>query len=149
MAKVSAGTLMYRIGMAGLEVLLVLPGGPYWRGKDDGAWQIPKGLVEEGESLEDVARREFAEETGQPLEGVLTYLGRIKQKGGKTVEAFAIEGDLDVAAVRSNTFDMEWPPKSGQRRSFPEIERAGWFTIEAARRKILASQESLLDRLIE
>jgi predicted NUDIX family NTP pyrophosphohydrolase len=143
----SAGILMYRCSPPSLEVLLVHPGGPYWRNKDDGAWSIPKGEIEPGEDPQDVARREFLEELGSAPVGTLRPLGEIRQRGGKRVHAFAVEGDLDVEAITSNTFDMEWPPRSGRRQAFPEIDRAGWFTLAAARVKILESQRPLLDQL--
>jgi predicted NUDIX family NTP pyrophosphohydrolase len=146
----SAGILMYRRSGTGLEVLLVHPGGPYWRRKDEGAWSIPKGEIDGEEDASTVARREFAEETGvvladQPLEP----LGEIRQRAGKRVIAFAVEGDLDVHAIRSNTFEIEWPPRSGKMQTFPEIDRAGWFDLVAARTRILEGQRPLLDRLAE
>jgi predicted NUDIX family NTP pyrophosphohydrolase len=145
----SAGILMYRWTGPGLEVLLVHPGGPFWRNKDDAAWSIPKGEMDEDEDAAVAARREFQEETGRALSGPLEPLGDIRQRGGKRVTAFAVEGDLDANAVKSNTFEMEWPPKSGKLQSFPEIDRAGWFDLPAAHVKILESQRSLLDRLFE
>ncbi|HEY0179971.1 MAG TPA: NUDIX domain-containing protein [Dokdonella sp.] len=143
----SAGILLYRRDRAGLRVLLVHPGGPFWRGRDDGAWSIPKGLVAAGETAEAAARREFAEELGTTAAGALSPLGRVRQRGGKWVEAFALEGDFDVAALRSNTFELEWPPRSGRRTPFPEVDRAEWFTLAEARVKILDGQRELLDRL--
>lgn len=144
----SAGILLHRSGPAGPEVLLVHPGGPYWARKDDGAWSIPKGEVGEGEDARACALREFAEELGTPPpEGELTPLGEVRQRGGKRVEAWALAGDLDPATVRSNTFTMEWPPRSGVRREFPEVDRAAWFALPAARVKLLAAQAPLLDRL--
>jgi predicted NUDIX family NTP pyrophosphohydrolase len=143
----SAGILMYRGSASALEVLLVHPGGPYWRNKDDGAWSIPKGEIEPGENPEDVARREFLEELGSTLVGTLRPLAEIRQRGGKRVHAFAVEGDLDIKGIKSNTFEMEWPPRSGRRQAFPEIDRAGWFALAAARVKILQSQRPLLDQL--
>lgn len=127
------------------EVLLGHFGGPLWAKKDAGAWAIPKGVVEAGETPEQAARREFQEELGFPAEGALVPLGRIRQKGGKYVEAFALEGDLDAAAIRSNAFTLEWPPRSGRMQSFPEIDRAAWFGLTEARGKILPSQAPLLD----
>ena len=147
MAVSSAGILLYRGVAPSLEVLLVHPGGPFWRNKDDGAWSIPKGEIEPGEDPEDVARREFLEELGSPLAGPLERLGEIRQRGGKRVHAFAARGDLDIASVKSNTFEMEWPPRSGQRQAFPEIDRADWFRLPEARVKILEGQRPLLDRL--
>ena len=144
----SAGILLWRHGADGaVEVLLGHFGGPMWARKDEGAWAIPKGLVEDGEPPEQAARREFQEELGFPAEGALAPLGRIRQKGGKYVEAFALEGDLDAEAIRSNLFTLEWPPRSGRMQSFPEIDRAGWFTLAEAREKILPSQASILDLL--
>lgn len=139
---------MYRRVRGEVEVLLVHPGGPYWRRKDSGAWSIPKGEGAPGEAPEAAARREFAEETGFPVEGKLRPLGRIRQKGGKLVDAFAVEGELDTAAISANTFLIEWPPRSGRQQSFSEIDRAEWFTIEAAHGKLLESQRPLLDLLV-
>ena len=144
-APLAAGILMWRWRGGEREVLLAHFGGPQWRGRDDGAWAIPKGLVEPGETLEACARREFEEEMGAPAEGPLTALGRIRQKGGKYVEAFALEGDLDADACVSNTFTVEWPPRSGQFGTYPEMDKAAWFGLEEARRKILPSQLPILD----
>ena len=144
-APLSAGILLWRKGAGGVEVLLGHFGGPLWAKKDAGAWAIPKGLVEAGEAPEQAARREFQEELGFPAEGELVPLGRIRQKGGKYVEAFALEGDLDAPAIRSNEFTLEWPPRSGRFQSFPEIDRAAWFTLANAREKILPSQAAILD----
>jgi predicted NUDIX family NTP pyrophosphohydrolase len=141
--------LMYRQAGSELEVLLVHPGGPYRRHKDDGAWSIPKGEMDEGEDAAIAARREFLEETGCALSGPLEPLGDILQRGGKRVTAFAVEGDLDVDAIKSNTFEIEWPPKGGKMQSFPEIDHAAWFDLPAARVKILESQRLLLDRLVD
>ena len=138
---------MYRRGAGSLQVLLVHPGGPYWRRKDLGAWTIPKGMVEPGEDLEAAARREFAEEVGTVPAGSLVPLLRLRQKGGKWVEAFALEGDLDADAVVSNTYQVEWPPRSGRFRTYPEVDRAGWFTVAEARERILPSQQPFLDAL--
>ena len=140
---------MWRRGARGLEVLLGHFGGPLWAKRDAGAWAIPKGLIEEGEDAQSCARREFEEELGFVPEGTLVPLGRIRQKGGKWVEAFALEGALDPAAIRSNAFTLEWPPKSGRFQSYPEIDRAAWFTIAEARTKILASQLPLIELLLE
>ncbi len=145
----SAGILMYRLAGPQLEVLLVHPGGPYWRRKDDGAWSIPKGEMDAGEDVADAARREFTEETGVALTGALESLGEISQRGGKKVFAFAVEGDVDAHAITSNTFEIEWPPKGGKMQTFPEIDRAEWFGLPVAHRKILESQRPLLDRLAE
>jgi len=138
---------MYRHAGPSLEVLLVHPGGPYWRKKDEGAWSIPKGELEAGEEAEVAARREFTEETGVALSGLLDRLGEIRQRGGKRVIAFAVEGDVDVRTIRSNTFEIEWPPKGGRMQSFPEIDRAEWFDLPSAHAKILQGQRPLLDRL--
>jgi predicted NUDIX family NTP pyrophosphohydrolase len=143
-APLSAGILLYR-RRPRLEVLLIHPGGPFWRNKDEGAWMIPKGLVEPGEQLEAAALREFEEELGVRPPGALEPLGRIRQKGGKYVEAFALEGDLDPAAIVSNLFEVEWPPKSGRLQPFPEVDRAAWFPLAEARVKILPSQAPILD----
>src|SRR3954464_1767625 len=149
LTKKSGGILVYHMSPSGLEVLLVHPGGPFWRNKDDGAWSIPKGEIGAGERPEDGARREFFEEPGSAPPSPLRPLGEIRQRGGKRVHAFAVAGDLDVATVTSNTFDMEWPPRSGRRQAFPEVDRAGWFLLPAARVKILESQRPLLARLEE
>ena len=129
-------------------MLLIHPGGPFWAKRDAGAWSIPKGEIEPGEVPLDVARREFEEELGAtPPEGGVTSLGSIRQAGGKVVHAWAARGDLDVAAIKSNTFSMEWPPRSGRMQDFPEVDRAAWFSLNEARRMILPSQAPLLDRL--
>lgn len=149
MAKRSAGLLLYRLKNGQPEVLLVHPGGPYWAKKDDGAWSIPKGEYTEGEEPLAAARREFEEETGICPEGEAIPLGTIRQPGGKLVTAFAMEGDLDASAIRSNTFGMEWPPRSGRMQTFPEVDRAGWFEKEEAERKILRGQLPILRALWE
>jgi predicted NUDIX family NTP pyrophosphohydrolase len=149
MAVKSAGVLLYRRRHGELGVLLVHPGGPFWARKDAGSWSIPKGEYVEGEDPEAAARREFEEELGVTLEGPLQPLGEAVQPSRKRVIAFAAEGDLDAAAIRSNTFEIEWPPRSGRRKSFPEIDRAGWFALEEAREKLLAGQRVFLDRLAE
>jgi predicted NUDIX family NTP pyrophosphohydrolase len=146
---VSAGLLAYRRGRHGTEVLLAHPGGPFWATKDDGAWTIPKGLVTPGEALETAAQREFAEETNLSASGALVALKPVSQRSGKTVHAFAIEADLDIGAFSSNTFELEWPPKSGRVREFPEIDRIGYFALESARTKIIAYQRPLLRELAE
>jgi predicted NUDIX family NTP pyrophosphohydrolase len=143
----SAGILMYRLRDGQPQVLLAHPGGPFWRKRDEGAWMLPKGELVPGEAAEDAARREFEEELGAPAVGMLRPLDRLRQKGGKWVEAFALEGDFDPAALRSNLFELEWPPHSGRRAAFAEIDRVAWFTLADARGKILPSQEALLDRL--
>lgn len=147
MPPLSAGILMWRRRAGAVEVLLAHFGGPLWARKNAGAWGIPKGLVNPDEDLEACARREFEEELGVRPEGELVALGRIRQKGGKLVEAFALEGDLDPATITSNRFTLEWPPRSGRMQSFPEVDRAGWFGLDAARGKILPGQLPLLDRL--
>jgi predicted NUDIX family NTP pyrophosphohydrolase len=149
MTTSSAGILMYRRTEKALEVLLVHPGGPFWRNKDDGAWSIPKGEMDEGEDPAEAALREFMEEIGSAPDGPLRSLGEIRQRGGKRVHAFAIEGDIDAGAIASNTFEIEWPPKSGRLQTFPEVDRAGWFDLPAARVKIIESQRLLLDRLMD
>jgi predicted NUDIX family NTP pyrophosphohydrolase len=147
MARQSAGIVVYRRQGEAVQVLLVHPGGPFWRNRDLGAWSIPKGEYSEGEDPEAAARREFAEETGWSLQGELRPLGEIRQKGGKLVTAFAVEGDFDAGSLKSNVFEMEWPPKSGRTASFPEVDRAGWFALAEARDKIVEGQRELLDRL--
>jgi predicted NUDIX family NTP pyrophosphohydrolase len=146
----SAGIVLYRAGAGGLEVLLVHPGGPFWAKKDLGVWSIPKGEYEPGEDPQACALREFEEETGTRLqEPELVELGTVTQKTGKEVTAWAARGDLNAAAVRSNSFTMEWPPRSGRRQEFPEIDRAEWFTLDEARAKLVSAQVELLDRLVE
>ena len=149
MRHVSAGLLLYRRHGAETEVLLIHPGGPFWARKDAGAWSIPKGLVNPGEDPMAAALREFAEETGcvPPVEAV--YLGDVRQPGGKVVAAFAAEGDFDIAEFRSNSFAMEWPPKSGRTAEFPEADRAGWFTLPAATDKIIKGQRPILAAFAE
>jgi predicted NUDIX family NTP pyrophosphohydrolase len=147
MPKRSAGILLYRRRVGGLEVLLVHPGGPFWAKKDAGAWSIPKGEYSEGEDPLAVARREFLEETGARVEGECVALGEVVQPGRKVVAAFALEGDLDPATLRSNTFELEWPPKSGRKATFPEIDRAQWFSPAEAEQKILSGQRPFLERL--
>jgi predicted NUDIX family NTP pyrophosphohydrolase len=147
----SAGILLHRRGADGREVLLVHPGGPFWAKRDDGAWSIPKGEYGDGEDPRAAARREFAEELGSPLpdDAPLVELGEIRQRNGKLVVAWAAEGDLDATAARSNTFEMEWPPRSGRRQEFPEIDRAEWFPFALAREKLIPAQVAFLDRLEE
>ncbi len=147
MAKQSAGLLMYRFAAGLAEVLLVHPGGPYWAKKDDGAWSIPKGEIEEGEASFDAARREFEEETGLHPEGRFRPLNPVRLKSGKIVYAWAFEGDWDSRSLRSSTFTMEWPPRSGKEQEFPEVDRAGWFPIEMAKEKIQGGQLGLLEEL--
>ena len=147
MPQQSAGLLLYRRRNGALEVLLVHPGGPFWAKKDEGAWTIPKGEIEPGEDPLAAARREFREETGQDVAGEFHALGACRQAGGKIVLAWAIEAAFDEAALRSNEFEMEWPPRSGRRRSFPEIDRAQWFALDEARRRINKGQVTLLDEV--
>lgn len=149
MPKLSAGLLPYRRRGRRLEVFLVHPGGPFWASRDAQAWSIAKGEPEAGEALVDAARREFREETGLACDGPLLALPPAPQPGGKVVHAWAIEADLDAGAVRSNSFRMEWPPGSGEVRAFPEIDRAAWFDLATARRKIHRGQAALLDALAE
>jgi predicted NUDIX family NTP pyrophosphohydrolase len=143
----SAGILLFRVCDGETQVLLVKPGGPFWRNKDVGAWMIPKGLVEPGETPAEAALREFEEETGVKLDRIPFPLAKVRQAGGKWVEAFAVEGDLDANAISSNQFEIEWPPRSGERRSFPEVVEARWMSIDEARAKMLPSQLPLLDAL--
>ena len=148
MPKQSAALLLYRRAAAGLEVLLVHPGGPFWAKKDSGAWSLPKGEYDAAEDPLAAALREFTEETGIALEpAALLPLGSVKQAGGKIVTAWAVEGDVDAALARSNLFEMEWPPRSGQRRQFPEVDRAAWVPLAEAREKLLAGQVEFLTRL--
>jgi predicted NUDIX family NTP pyrophosphohydrolase len=144
----SAGLVVYRVQSGKLELLLVHPGGPFWQNRDDGAWSVPKGEVGENEDGSDVAQREFEEELGvKPPQTELRSLGSIRQAGGKTVHAWALRGDLDVTQIRSNTFEMEWPPRSGKMRQFPEVDRAGWFEATVARSKLIPAQREFIDRL--
>ncbi|HXO41299.1 MAG TPA: NUDIX domain-containing protein [Thermoanaerobaculia bacterium] len=147
MAKLSAGLLVYRLGAAGYEVLLVHPGGPFWRNRDVGAWSIPKGEVTAGEDPLAAARRELEEETGFAAEPPWLHLKSVRQPGGKTVMAWAAAGDFDAATIASNTFAMEWPPRSGRMEMFPEVDRAAWFSLTEARQKILAGQVPLVEQL--
>lgn len=148
MPQRSAGILLYRRRHGGVEVLLVHPGGPFWAGKDEGAWSIPKGAYHPGEEPLAAARREFAEETGAQLEGEFVALGAFRQSAVKTVDAWAVEGDFDPAGLRSNTFAMQWPPRSGRVGEFPEVDRAEWFAPAAAARKILKGQRPILQALL-
>ena len=149
MSARSAGVLAFRRTGGQLEVLLVHPGGPFWRNKDRGAWSIPKGEIGAGEDAEVAARREFAEELGTAVTTPLIGLGEIKQRGRKVVEAFAAEADLDADAIVSNEFELEWPPRSGRIGRFPEVDRAAWFGLAEARERINSAQAVLLDRLAE
>lgn len=144
----SAGLLLYRLRGGAPEVLLVHPGGPFWKKRDEGAWSIPKGEIESGEAAIDVARREFEEELGQAApDGDFMQLGSVRQAGGKAVHAWAAPGDFDVTRLNSAAFEMEWPPRSGRKQSFPEVDKAAWFDLETARRMILQGQTAFLDRL--
>lgn len=150
MSAQSAGLLLYRRRDGKLEVLLLHPGGPFWQKRDEGVWSIPKGEVGENETGMEVARREFEEELGAPAPPrEATDLGSVRQTGGKVVHAWAVPGDLDVTRPTSNTFELEWPPRSGRMQRFPEIDRAGWFDLEAARHKLLPAQRAFIDRLEE
>jgi predicted NUDIX family NTP pyrophosphohydrolase len=143
----SAALVLYRRRAGTLEVLLVHPGGPFWQRKDDGAWSFPKGEFAAGEDAEAAARREFAEETGVAVDTPLAALTPVRQRSGKVVHPFAGEGDLDPATISSNAFELEWPPKSGTRRSFPEVDRAAWFDLGAAERKLIDGQRPILQEL--
>ena len=147
MSKKSAGLLLYRFRNRHPEVFLVHPGGPYWMKKDLGAWSIPKGEYSEGEDPFDAARREFFEEIGFEAKGEFKELVALRQPGGKRIMVWAFQGDCDAGAIRSNTFSMEWPPKSGRQAEFPEIDRAEWFSVEIARKKILKGQVGFIDEL--
>ncbi|WP_003895134.1 NUDIX domain-containing protein [Mycolicibacterium smegmatis] len=149
MPKLSAGVLLYRVVDDVVEVLIAHPGGPFWARRDDGAWSVPKGEYTDDEDPWAAAKREFAEELGSPPpDGPRRELTPVRQSGGKVVTAFAVRGDFDVTSARSNTFEMEWPKGSGRMREFPEIDRAGWFPVAVARRKLLAGQRPLLDELM-
>jgi len=145
--KNSAGILLHRLRGSGIEVFLVHPGGPFWAKKDAGAWSIPKGEFEAGEDPLEAAKREFKEETGFAVAGNFIELTPVKQPGGKVVYAWAVMGDCEADSIKSNTFSLEWPPRSGKRKEFPEVDRAGWFTPEVAREKILKGQLNFLEEL--
>ncbi|HEX5609634.1 MAG TPA: NUDIX domain-containing protein [Solirubrobacterales bacterium] len=150
--KRSAGILLFRRGSGETEFLLVHPGGPFWAKKDSGAWSIPKGEIEEGEEPRDSALRELEEELGAPPRldpAQLIDLGQVRQRAGKLVEAWAAEAEFDPATLQSIGFEMEWPPRSGRQQEFPEVDRAEWFGLEAAREKIIAGQVPFLERLLE
>jgi predicted NUDIX family NTP pyrophosphohydrolase len=149
LAKRSAGLLLYRRRSESLQVFLVHPGGPFWARKDLGAWSIPKGEYADGEDPLATAQREFAEETGAQPSGAFRSLGEVVQGGGKRVVAWAVEGDFDPATLVSNSFELEWPPRSGRKASFPEVDRAEWFAPATARQKLLAGQRAFIDRLEE
>lgn len=140
---------MYRLGTAGPEVLLAHPGGPYWRSKDEGAWTLPKGECAEGEEPLAAARREFEEETGFTACGPFLRLGELRQKSGKRIQAWAFAGNCDPALLRSNSFEIEWPPRSGRRQNFAEVDRVQWFGVNEARRKLIPGQAPFIDRLLE
>lgn len=146
--KVSAGLVLYRVRDGILQVLLIHPGGPFWQHKDNGAWSIPKGGIHPGEEPLAAAQREFTEETGFECHGPFLSLKPIKQKSGKVVHAWAFHGNCDPARVRSITFEMEWPPYSGQKRTFPEVDRAAFFDLNEARRKIIPAQAAFLNDLV-
>ncbi len=148
MAKIAAGLLLYRRRPQGVEVLLAHPGGPFWVRKDLGGWSIPKGEIEPGEEPVAAARREFHEEIGLEVAGPVLPLGQQKQPGGKVVQIWAAEGDFDPTLLRSNAFEMEWPKGSGRMQSFPEVDRAAWFELAEARRRILPGQAAFLDALV-
>ena len=147
MPKISAGILMYRYQNGMLQVLIVHPGGPFWASKDLGAWSIPKGLIDPGEDPCETAQREFREETGCIVQNHFIPLSPVKMKSGKMVHAWAVEGDCDPSAIKSNTFTMEWPPGSGRQQEFPEVDKAAWFEVEDAKKKINQGQVGLLDEL--
>jgi predicted NUDIX family NTP pyrophosphohydrolase len=147
MAKKSAGILVYRFRNKLVEFFLVHPGGPFWKNKDAGAWSIPKGEFEDNEDPLKAARREFQEETSLPVEGEFILLTPVKQKNGKLVHAWAVEADVDLSAVQSNLFEMEWPPKSGKMQRFPEVDKGGWFDLSEAREKMNTSQFALVEEL--
>ena len=147
LTTVSAGIVLFRRGLLGIEILLVHPGGPFWARKDDAAWSIPKGEIDPGEDLAAAARREFAEEVGAVPTGPLVPLGRFRAPGGKVIAAFALEGDFDADTLRSNTIEIEWPPRSGRKRTIPEVDRAAWVDLETAARKLHRGQVPILDAL--
>lgn len=148
MPKQSAGILLYRKKEAQMQIFLVHPGGPFFKNKDDGSWSIPKGEFLEGDDPLAAAKREFEEETGETIAGEFIPLNPIRQKGGKTVHAWAVEGDIEHTTIKSNHFEIEWPPRSGKQQSFPEIDRADWFDIDAAKVKINSAQTGFIDELI-
>jgi predicted NUDIX family NTP pyrophosphohydrolase len=149
MPQTSAGVLLFRHRPAGVEVLLAHPGGPFWTKKDDGAWSIPKGLADEGEDLLAAAKREFLEETGATIGGAFMDLGAHKQPGGKTIAAWGCEGDFDPARLKSNMFTIEWPPRSGKTTEFPEVDKAGWFSVDEALKKATKGQRPIIAALAE
>ena len=148
MSKKSAGILLFRLVNKKPELFLVHPGGPFWAKKDEGAWSIPKGEFDDSEDALEAAKREFSEETGVNIEGEFIVLSPAKQKSGKTVYAWAVEGDIDPSKIKSNHFEMEWPPRSGKMKSFPEIDKAAWFDVKEALQKINSGQASLIRELV-
>ncbi|SDD92903.1 Predicted NTP pyrophosphohydrolase, NUDIX family [Mucilaginibacter pineti] len=149
MGKQSAGILLYRKVNKVLQVFLVHPGGPFWKNKDDGAWSVPKGEYEDDEDPLTAAKREFYEETVQYIDGDFTRLSPVKLKSGKTIQAWAVEGDIDHENIKSNLFEMEWPPKSGKKQSFAEVDRGGWFTVDEAKIKLNVAQVGFVEELVE
>jgi predicted NUDIX family NTP pyrophosphohydrolase len=149
MPKLSAGVVLYRIRERELQVFLVHPGGPFWKNKDEGAWSIPKGEYTEEEDAFEVAKREFLEETGFEVQGEFRELNMLRQPSGKRIRAWALQGDCDADAITSNSFSMEWPPRSGREAQFPEVDRAGWFGIDMAKEKILKGQRGFIEQLCE
>jgi predicted NUDIX family NTP pyrophosphohydrolase len=149
MSKKSAGILLYKIENKLLKVFLAHPGGPFWKNKDDAAWSIPKGEFEDNEDALEAAKREFHEETGKKISGKFIELKQVKQKRGKLIFAWAVEGDIDPAEIKSNEFEIEWPPRSGKRKSFPEIDKADWFDLTDAKKKIIEGQIPLIGELQE
>jgi predicted NUDIX family NTP pyrophosphohydrolase len=145
----SAGVLLFRRREDDIEIFLVHPGGPFWAKKDDGAWSIPKGLYDDDEDPLAAAKREFTEEVGSSIDGEFTALGEFKLPSGKRLSVWAVEGDLDAASITSNLFEMEWPPRSGKQAQFPEVDRAGWFTPDAARVKLTKGQLQVLDAFLK
>lgn len=145
----SAGVLLFRRREDDIEIFLVHPGGPFWAKKDDGAWSIPKGLCDDDEDPLAAAKREFTEEVGPSIDGEFTALGEFKLPSGKRLSVWAVEGDLDAASITSNLFELEWPPRSGKQAQFPEVDRAGWFTPDAARVKLTKGQLQVLDAFLK
>ncbi|MBA3674189.1 MAG: NUDIX domain-containing protein [Chitinophagaceae bacterium] len=149
MAKKSAGIILYRYCNTNLQIFLVHPGGPFWKNKDSGSWSIPKGEFTDKEDALDAAIREFEEETGSKLSGNFIELSPVKQKSGKIIYAWAVKGNIDASAIQCNTFEMEWPPTSGLKQSFPEVDKGEWFATDEAKQKINSSQAALIDELIK
>ncbi len=149
MKKQSAGVLLYRFIKNSMEIFLVHPGGPFWKNKDKGSWSIPKGEFKDDEDALDAAKREFCEETGSNISGQFIKFSPIKQKSGKLIFCWAVQGDIDKEEIRSNTFELEWPPHSGAKQEFPEIDKSGWFNVTKAKEKIIPAQAALIDELME